>query len=130
MKWFIKENKWKKIYSSFEKGWGNGYVLIPPGHKYYGVDYNDIPVKVHGGLTYGEKVTKSMIKFWGLNKKTKGMWCVGFDTAHFMDNPIDCNYEYVTKETLLLKKQLNNYGIFSIRKVCKKCKNDKKRMDN
>ena len=35
-----------------EKGWGNGYVRIPEGHPYYEKTYDDIPVSVHGGLTF------------------------------------------------------------------------------
>ncbi len=31
----------------------NGYVLIPEVHIWHGLDYDDIPVDVHGGLTYG-----------------------------------------------------------------------------
>lgn len=31
----------------------NGYVKIPAGHHWHGLDYYDIDVEVHGGLTYG-----------------------------------------------------------------------------
>lgn len=51
----------------------NGYVKIPQGHKYFGVDYNDIPVTVHGGLTYCRLADDQV------------NWIVGFDTAHYMD---------------------------------------------
>lgn len=30
----------------------NGYVKIPEGHHWYGLDYDDINVDVHGGLTF------------------------------------------------------------------------------
>ncbi len=30
-----------------------GYAAVPPGHPSHGQDYNDVPVEVHGGLTYG-----------------------------------------------------------------------------
>jgi hypothetical protein len=42
-------------------GWGNGYVVIPEGHKYHGVDYNDIPVDVHYGLTFSQLVDQRLI---------------------------------------------------------------------
>ena len=31
----------------------NGYVKIPVGHHWHGLDYDEIGVDVHGGLTYG-----------------------------------------------------------------------------
>lgn len=45
---------------------GLGYVKLPEGHKYYGVD--EIPVECHGELTFGEKID---------NK-----WVIGFDCGH------------------------------------------------
>lgn len=29
------------------------YIKVPRDNKYFGVDYNDVPLYVHGGLTYG-----------------------------------------------------------------------------
>ena len=34
---------------NLSQGWGNGYVLIPRGHPWYGVDYDQISCDVHGG---------------------------------------------------------------------------------
>ena len=31
----------------------NGYVKIPAGHHWHGLDYDAFDVDVHGGLTYG-----------------------------------------------------------------------------
>ena len=45
----------------------NGYVRIPESHPWHGLDYDDIDVNVHGGLTYGH-----------------GDW-VGFDCMHLGD---------------------------------------------
>ena len=48
-----------------------GYVLLPKGHKYYGeIEYN-IPIEVHGGLTFA-------------GEKGKYYW-IGFDCAHSGD---------------------------------------------
>jgi len=30
------------------------YIKVPRDHKYYGVDYNEVPLYVHGGLTFGD----------------------------------------------------------------------------
>lgn len=29
------------------------YIKVPRDHKYFGADYNEVPLYVHGGLTYG-----------------------------------------------------------------------------
>lgn len=47
----------------------NGYVRLPDDHGYRKLGYDDIPVDVHGGLTYGADVDG---------------W-VGFDTMHGWD---------------------------------------------
>lgn len=44
-----------------------GYVTVPKKHHYYGEGYNDVPVHVHGGLTYSNAGT------------------FGFDCAHAGD---------------------------------------------
>jgi hypothetical protein len=61
-------------------GYRCGYVGLPKGHKYYGKDYNDIPVGCHGGLTYGCE----QLHF----QTDKDMWWIGFDCYHACD--IDC----------------------------------------
>ena len=36
-------------------GWGNGYVSIPEGHKFYGKNYDELyELDVNGGLTYSQ----------------------------------------------------------------------------
>lgn len=51
-----------------------GYVGIPEGHPWHGVDYNDIEAEVHGGLTFGDEGDGER---W-----PKGSYWVGFDCAH------------------------------------------------
>ncbi len=48
----------------------NGYVRVPEGHPWHGLDYfhEDIDVAVHGGLTYGS------VDGW-----------IGFDCLHYGD---------------------------------------------
>jgi len=91
-------------------GWGNGYVLIPPTHPLHGVDYWDINVDVHGGLTYSQLVTEKKVNHWvELDAEDIGKWCVGFDTCHFHDTLKDWPKERVQEETEKLKKQLIAY---------------------
>lgn len=54
-----------------------GYVGIPIGHKYYKMNYNDIDIECHGGLTYSRDY------LIGQNDENK--WWIGFDCAHYGD---------------------------------------------
>lgn len=76
---------------SIDRGWGNGYVHLPKGHKWYGVDYDDIPVDIHGGLTYA--------------REEDDHWVIGFDTAHYQDNKQNWSKEAVEAETQRLLEQ-------------------------
>lgn len=95
-------------------GWGNGYVLIPPGHPYHGVGYDDIPVEVHGGLTFSDIITQDLVDSeWAdgkLDNADVGYWAVGFDTAHYGDNLRKWTKEAVLAETQRLRDQLIDLG--------------------
>lgn len=56
-------------------GYRCGYVNVPKGHKCYKVDYPNIDILVHGGLTYSSSE---------LVGHKKGWW-IGFDCNHFYD---------------------------------------------
>lgn len=101
MKTKIIKNTWLQDY-----GWGNGYVLIPEGHKYYGIHYNDIPVDVHGGLTFSELITENSNRQFNIQPDELNCWMVGFDTCHFGDSPDIWTKEAVQEEANHLKEQL------------------------
>jgi len=66
-------------------GWGNGYVGVTKNHPWFGKDYGEISynIIIHGGLTFGELITKNGIKLpWS---RYKGYYVVGFDTCHSGD---------------------------------------------
>ena len=82
-----------------------GYVTIPEDHRYYNVNYNNIDIHVHGGLTYSD-----------FDEETSASE-IGFDCNHRMDmNPTMANNgitggtwrneEYLEKELKHLVKQL------------------------
>lgn len=48
-----------------------GYVRIPEIHPFYNLEYYEIDVDVHGGLTYS-------------SEEKNGYW-IGFDCAHYND---------------------------------------------
>ena len=99
------KNTWLKRYRDepISHGWGNGYVRIPDGHEFNGMEYMDIPVDVHGGLTFGRYIGEGdYLDF------SKGFW-VGFDTAHHSDTLQRWPVDSVMEETLYLFKQI--YGL-------------------
>jgi hypothetical protein len=58
-----------------ESGVFCGYVGLPEGHKYFGKEYDNIPINVHGGLTYaGHDIGDDKTLFY-----------IGFDCDHYMD---------------------------------------------
>lgn len=86
------ENTWltpDHLACGLSHGWGNGYVIIPKNHPFYGVNYNIINhfVNVHGGLTYSEYCKEDSLLIFNLNREDVGKWVIGFDTAHAGDNP-------------------------------------------
>lgn len=119
MKSIIVKNKWMidrnllTVISEYGLGWGNGYVLIDENHPFYNMSYENIPVNVHGGLTFGRIITPDILHIFNkdidppyLNESDIGKYMVGFDTCHYNDNLQNWNEENVTAETLHLKKQL------------------------
>jgi len=101
MNYFVKENTWLP---GLEHGWGNGYVIIPKGHKLHEKHYDNIEVVVHGGLTFSDSAEH--LDWPEIPKSLKDGWVVGFDTAHWEDNSINWNKNAVISETKSLRNQL------------------------
>lgn len=99
-----------------ERGWGNGYCILPPGHKFHGKDMSELDsLSVHCGITYTKYMSAELVDFYKeyaigisgiLDESFIGCWLVGFDTGHSRDNPKDCDQKYVLNQTLKLWKQL------------------------
>ena len=66
-------------------------------------------INVHGGLTFSEYMSYTWLKTMGFEKEYHGMWCVGFDTAHYGDSLNKWPQEKVEEETENLRLQLINY---------------------
>lgn len=96
----------------------NGYVGLPKWHPYYGRNYDDMDVDVHGGLTFSQEGDGGN---WA-----SGSWWIGFDCAHYGDlipqwllmigrkaraDETYRNIEYVKGELMCLVKQLTPTGI-------------------
>ena len=136
---FLSKSKFNMLDVGFgvlEYGWGNGYILLPPNHPFYEIDYDDIDVKVHGGLTFGEKFNSTHFLEWIKGREISGditlynfeqfnnYWIIGFDTNHFGDNIYNCPKEYVIDETSHLleqcldesNKEIKKYKYITLRK--------------
>ncbi len=104
MKSFVKKITWLQPGTT---GWGNGYVVIPKGHKLHGINYDDINVNVHGGLTFSKLA--SDLDWIEIPEDAKDGWIVGFDTAHYGDNISRWTKSAVEEETERLRQQLMHY---------------------
>lgn len=66
-----------------------GYVGVPEGHPYFGLHYRDVPVHVHGGLTFartcadGDDVQD--VCHVPEPGRPEHVWWLGFDCSHFGD---------------------------------------------
>ena len=92
-----------------------GYVILTKDNKFYGKHYDDIPVQVHGGLTFSD--------FY------EGDWMIGFDCAHHGDITPGCGYEHISgmgtykdmnfvkSECELLAEQISDYSLSKIRSI-------------
>jgi len=108
MRWFVKESRFASHPEMRRMvGWGNGYVVVDKDNKWYGKDYEQVECQIHGGLTFGQKITAEMLEHWPeLNPTDLDLWLFGFDTAHYGDNPTEWPQSRVEDETKYLYTQL------------------------
>uniref|UniRef100_A0A6M3M5A3 Uncharacterized protein n=1 Tax=viral metagenome TaxID=1070528 RepID=A0A6M3M5A3_9ZZZZ len=109
---FVKKNTWFSGTTRMNLGWGNGYVVIPKGHKLHGKSYDEIhnlipSLRVNGGLTFSKDANN--LDWDELPENSKDGWVVGFDTAHYGDTFERWSKENVIAEAEKLKKQLEKY---------------------
>jgi len=95
------------------RGWGNGYIGVPPNHPWYKKVTLGIPASVHRGITFS-RLAKNGKNFtdW-----PEDYWVIGFDTAHYQDSPVSCPQSYVEQETnnlLLQAEQVYNEVPFTV----------------
>lgn len=93
---FVKQNKLRDeleaisnglIKTMFnEVGWGNGYVCLPAGHRWWGLEYGEIPVHVHGGLTFSAFAEKLNWPELDPSRVLPDDYVIGFDTRHYGDS--------------------------------------------
>lgn len=96
--WFVREGPFKNSPEDMGGDY-NGYVVIHKSHPFFGMDYNDVPIEVHGGITFGGGAASIG---WGELKeeyRNEDYWVYGFDTVHYMDTRAKWPKEKVEKET-------------------------------
>ena len=71
------------------------YVELPREHKYYGLEYDDIPIECHYGLTYS---SNDGIVFPAENENHKDGFWIGWDYAHLGDYVYNSFYSCSHKE--------------------------------
>lgn len=66
-----------------------GYVGVPQGHPWHGMDYGDVDASVHGGLTFAQACGEGDEATSICHKPEPGepqhLWWLGFDAAHSGD---------------------------------------------
>lgn len=112
LKYFCIQNVQIKGSYAIERGWGNGYLVIPKEHPLWGVHYdviNQSPhLEAHGGWTFSnyyskmKKLEDEMITDGPSFKLNSNDWIIGFDTAHYDDNLMNWSKDRVFKHILEL----------------------------
>ena len=99
-----------------ELGHWCGYVQVPPGHPWHGVEETSADGEVHGGVTFSGPRTSSAENSvnpwdeWPLSLVSEpgsdspdGNWWVGFDCAHLQDT---------TPATLAVRPEVSRGGTY------------------
>lgn len=71
-------------------GFWCGYVGLAEGHPYFGKGYDDVPVEVHGGLTFADACHPGKSEAYGICHvpaagEPDHVWWLGFDCGHAYD---------------------------------------------
>jgi hypothetical protein len=96
---------------SFERGWGNGYLVFKKGHPLYKKEYDEINSNesypyAHGSWTFST-LHSSLSKKFNESVFFDGQpfsfeeddWIIGFDTAHLDDSEINWPKDAVISHT-------------------------------
>ncbi len=108
----LPEASLKEIEKFLPHGWGNGYLYLPKGHPWYGIDYdsfdyNSITTNIPWGFTYA---TEETIHYPGQLcwEDMDTYWVLGFDTMHYGNNIIDHDETWIDNTLASLKQDAVN----------------------
>lgn len=92
------------------------YVELPKNHKYYGLNYDEIPIECHGGLTYSDL---EGVIFPKTNENHRDGFWIGWDYAHLGD----CYYSMLMPASSSVGKRWTTEEIFKeVKEVIKQLK--------
>lgn len=102
-----------------------GYVGVPAGHPCHGIDWSELDVSVHGGVSWAASLLPEECIDVTLRREAQDYYWIGFDCAHAMDG-FPCvpfwpelfdrrrtyrDAVYVRNEVTELAAQLYAYGL-------------------
>lgn len=91
-------------------GWGNGYVAVPPGHPWWGIDMWESPIACSGGVSITWEASGTGI----YGAAPKGWWVFGFDTRHLGDSLEEWPDEAsVMAEAMKMKAQCDDKAVLA-----------------
>lgn len=93
-----------------QRGWGNGYVAVPPKHPLHGVHMERISVGTHFEISYTDYPSPHIALAHEINPRH---WLIGFDTMHSGCTLENWPKERVVEETERLKFLLEK-GLYEI----------------
>jgi hypothetical protein len=100
--WWVEKSETTPI--TYERGWGNGYAVVPKGHPLYGIEE-----------PYGKGHVidvNSEITFAGWRQHNgKEYWVIGFDTAHYGDSILKWPKEAVEREAINFAEQIKKINV-------------------
>ena len=125
MKSFTVKNTWSTV---GRRGWGNGYVAIPPTSSWHGIEHHEIPVSPATGLSWSSKPKELRGRGVELpDSISDDDWIVGFDTVYQLqwqehETDVRSHLDFVAHnlESLELTPYVADDPIVTIR--CPKCK--------
>jgi len=102
--WWVEETEQHKALPLLERGWGNGYAVVPKGHPLYEVES---PYESGCDLDINSEIT-----FAGWRQHYgREYWVIGFDTAHYGDNILRWPKEAVQREAKIFAEQIKKTNV-------------------
>jgi hypothetical protein len=103
VKWWVeKAQSYPGLLS--ERGWGNGYAVVPKGHPLYKVQHvyaSGHDLDVNSEITFAG---------WRVHNG-KEYWVIGFDTAHYGDSILKWPKEAVVREAINFAEQIKKINV-------------------
>ena len=103
LEWFVKK---AEVNPFFERGWGNGYAIVPRNNSLYKLSLEEVYRVVSDDFFIDSELT------WAgeMDHEGKLYQVLGFDTAHAMDSQITWPKEKVEQQAKLLAKKIKKYN--------------------